>query len=143
MGTGYTQNFVGDYSNGNIYVQALDIPNDDGDPKIYSRTAPHTGAANQPTFFKELIFDADVGDADIVLEQSNDGGFSFSSIPSRTIAQSGQVVPSGGFGRYVARRLGQSRDRVFRATITSDTELIRFINAYLYAYTKPDLGSTP
>jgi hypothetical protein len=127
-----TTNFVGDRSNGKIYTQSIEIANDAGDPIRRIRTSPHVSGSDRWIKYPRIEFEADIGNAQIVLDYSNDGGRNFATgTPTFTLSKSGEKTP-GGFDRYFQLELGRSSDRVFRGTITSSADLIRIINSNLY-----------
>ncbi len=125
------QIFVGDYDTGEIYVQDLFWPNEAGNPIRRIRTAPHISQSNKWTKYAGFTLDADMGSAQAILDYSNDGGRRFQvGTLAYTMVKSGYDSQGGG-GRYFQDQLGRSKDRVFRVTVTSSTELVRFINAYI------------
>lgn len=118
-------NFVGAWDSGKIYKLNLLYPDDDGDFKIYQRVAPHISDANRWTKYPSLVLDADCGSAQATLTYSNDGGRTFTGGPY-TISLSAEPM-----ARYKWNQLGRSRDRVFKVSMTSKTETVRWINAYV------------
>jgi len=121
-------NFAGAWNSGKIYKLGLQYPDDDGDTIRRIRTAPHVSDADRWVKHARLTVSAQCGAASMLLDYSNDGGRTFDAPVGgpRTIAPSSEV-PS----RYTALQLGRSRDRVYRITINSATELIRLVAAYL------------
>ncbi len=127
------ENIVGDWENGNLYKLDLDVYTDNGAliPRI--RTCPHL---SDPDYrwqvFDELRIDMRTGvglvsgqgsDPQAMLQWSNDGGYTWSNE---------FWAPMGKIGerrvRAVWRRLGRSRDRVFRVVIT-DPVAVAFVGA--------------
>jgi hypothetical protein len=117
------EHVVGDWESGNIYALDLDYYSDNGDPMPAIRT---TGHVSNPTyarmFFDLLQVDMETGvglqsgqgsDPQALLEWSDDGGHVWSNKHSKSM---------GKVGQYRARcrwlRMGASRDRVYRLTIT-------------------------
>lgn len=116
-------NIVGDWENGNLYVLDLDTYTDNGNILPRIRACPHLADPN----YRFQIFDAlqldiraGVGLASgqgsnpqAMLQWSVDGGYTWSNE---------DWVSMGRIGEYAARarwtRLGRSRDRVFKVTIT-------------------------
>lgn len=112
------KHLVGDWQNGNIYEMAPNYYDDDGTPIRRSRQAPHLSDEELNHFFHRLQLDMETGsgvaDPEMQLEWSDDGGHTW-SLPI--------VVTAGALGAYskrvIWRRLGKSRDRVFRITSTA------------------------
>ena len=112
---------VGDWENGNIYRLNLDEYTDNGGILPAIRQTAHAASEdNTYQLFHRLWIDMETGvgpnsglDPQVVLEWSDDGGHTF-----RNQLQ----VSAGKIGAYKARatfrRLGRSRDRVWRVTIT-------------------------
>jgi len=131
-GSSATTNFAGDRSNGKIYTQSIEIASDAGDAIRRIRTSPHVAPSDRWIKYPRIEFEADIGNAQIILDYSNNGGRNFATgTPTYTLSKSGEKTP-GGFDRYFQTQLGRSRDRVFRGTITSSADLIRLINSNLY-----------
>lgn len=130
---------IGDYRNGNIYQYDLNTYTDNGGMIIRIRQSPHVSESLNRMFYKlfEVDFQFGVGLVDdgenpesdvnprVVLEISNDGGQTWSN---PIYAQIGEI------GRWRKRarwqRLGSSRDRVFRVSM-SDKVKIQMLSAYL------------
>ena len=119
---------VGDYRNGNIYVYNLDVYTDNNQIVNRIRQTPHVSSSLNRMFYNLLEVDMQFGvglsvgptdapvvgsDPQVVLQISNDGGQIWSN---PIYAQMGKI------GQYMQRarwqRLGSSRDRVFRLTIS-------------------------
>jgi len=121
--------YVGDGLSGKIYYQGQGYPSDGGTPIVYTRTFPHIADRNHFIKYGLLELDCDIGTAQVALEYSNDGGKTF---PLTRAAISGSAETSnGGFARFRWQQLGRSRDRVFKFVITTATNLIRLVNAYV------------
>lgn len=114
---------VGDWENGNLYSMSLDVFTDNGAliPRI--RTCPHL---SDPDYrwqvFDSLQVDMQTGvglttgsgsDPKAMLQWSTDGGYTWSNELSASIGKLGERRT-----RVKWRRLGRSRDRVFKFTIT-------------------------
>lgn len=123
-------NFVGDVGSGNMYYQALSFTSDDGSPVTYTRTSPHVTADNKVHRYNRFELDCDIGTAQPTLDYSNDGGRTFlgATIP---LTQNPDAIAPGTFNRFYTWGTGISRDRVFKVTITDDTNPIRIANALL------------
>lgn len=116
-------NIVGDWENGNLYFLDLDTYTDNGVliPRI--RACPHLSDTNYRfQIFDSLQLDIRAGvglpsgqgsDPQAMLQWSTDGGYTWSNE---------DWVSMGRIGEYLVRarwtRLGRSRDRVFKVTIT-------------------------
>jgi hypothetical protein len=76
-----------------------------------------------------LQLDCDIGTAQPVLSWSNDGGVTF---PLTLSAISGSAESAQrAAARFIWRQLGAARQRVFKIVITTSTQLVRLVNAYL------------
>jgi hypothetical protein len=130
------KNLVGDWETGTVYEMSLDTPTDDGEliPRI--RTCPHL---SDPDYrwqvFDALQVDMQTGvglsvapgvsgnDPQAVLQWSTDGGYSWSNEVWAPIGKIGERRT-----RVRWRRLGRSRDRVFRVTVTEPVT-VAFVGA--------------
>ena len=136
LSVAHSANFVGDLFSGSIYFQSIYEPNDAGTAITYTRTAPHVSNQNRAINYTRFELDGDFGTGAgahacaPVLDYSNDGGRTFLSI-NRDLQQSQDMSYPSTFKRYYATELGSSRDRVFKVSITDDTNLIRIANAYV------------
>jgi hypothetical protein len=122
-------NYVGDYRNGKIYSLDLDQYTDNGETVRRVRTGPHIHNDRRRIFFKEFEVDIERGvgldgngqgsDPVAFLQWSDDGGFTWSN------EYWGRF---GGKGQYKTRlhwhRLGYSRDRVFKLTVTDPVKCV-------------------
>lgn len=116
-------NIVGDWETGNLYRLDLDTFTDNGDliPRI--RSCPHLADPD----YKYMVFDALQLDMQVgvglsagqgsnpqaMLQWSTDGGYSWSNELWASMGKLGERHT-----RVKWRRLGRSRDRVFKVTIT-------------------------
>jgi len=123
-------NFVGDYGNGNIYIQSINATSDAGATIRRVRTAPHVSNSNQWLTHEFLQMDMDIGAASAFLTWSNDGGLTFTGGTGLAMPTIGTVTNTG-IKTVKQWQLGHSRDRVYRVTITSSAEKVRISNAYL------------
>jgi hypothetical protein len=130
------KHIVGDYEFGALYEFSLDVY---GDQRylsqvdmISTRQCPHLAANDAWQIFHELWVDMETGvgqssgsamDPEMILEWSDDGGHSFPYSRTIKIGKIGERTL-----RAVARRLGKSRDRVFRVSISARVKRV-FINA--------------
>lgn len=131
----YGKNIVSDYSNGNIYT--LDDSNftDNGTPIVRSRTAPHLSKDLVRIFHSRFQLDMETGvgldgtqqgtNPQAILQWSDDGGHSWSNEHWAGIGKIGKRRTSA-----VWRRLGRSKDRVYKITI-SDPVKVTLIGAEL------------
>lgn len=123
----FGKHLVGDYSTGVIYQSSSTAYDDAGTAIHRIRTAPHVSDEDAWTFFSRFRLDAEnTGALNPSLDWSVDGGHTFNT--PRTTASNA----AGVFARYDWRRLGRSRDRVFRITITAAVK-VALIDAYLDA----------
>ena len=117
------ETIVGDWETGELYVLDLDYFTDNGDPIARIRSCPHISSSDyKQQFFASLQVDMQAGvglssgqgsDPKAVLQWSTDGGYSWSNELWASIGKIGERR-----ARVKWRRLGRSRDRVFRVTIT-------------------------
>lgn len=132
---------VADWRNGNICLQSLDTyttldENGASAPIRRQRTSPPIARTMNWNFFHEFELDLQTGinipnapaqgsNPLAVLEFSDDGGRTWSNEIVTQLGVLGQTSY-----RALWRRLGKSRDRVFRVTIT-DPIPIAIVNAYM------------
>lgn len=122
---------VGDFENGNLYFLDLDYYRDNTDLIKRVRTAPHLSDMDYAwQVYDNLILDMTVGvgntevpNPQLMLEWSKDGGYTWSNVHTTEIGRIGERA-----ARAEWRRLGRSRDRVFRVSIT-DPVRVEFIGA--------------
>jgi len=122
---------VGDYELGILYRQSLDIYDDNGQPKRWMRTCPHLADTLEFIYYNKLQIDMITGTGlitgaeedmtpQIMLQWSDDGGYTWSNE---------YWVTTGALGNFktraIWRRLGRSRDRVFR--VMGDTRTKVFL----------------
>ena len=122
------ENLVGDWETGKIYRLDLDTYTDNGDPLPRIRACPHLSADLKWQFFNSLQVDMQAGvglttgqgsDPQAMLQLSDDGGSTWSSEMWAAIGKIGERL-----ARVRWRRLGKSRDRVFRVTVTDPVKII-------------------
>jgi hypothetical protein len=120
---------VADLNSGNIYSQSLSTYQDDGSPLWRVRASPHLDMEQLWTYYDQLQLDfgpyPPASTATFYLEISDDGGQTFNP-PITVVVGSGGTSPS----RAVWRRLGRSRNRVFRVS-TSNAVAQAWVDAYL------------
>lgn len=126
---------VGDWANPLVYQFDLDTYTDDGGILPSIRQAPHVASAsNNLQFFHKLWIDMQTGvglnsgqgsDPQVMLTWSDDGGHDFPAGNERW-ASAGKIGERK--RRVNFRRLGRSRDRVFRVTVTDPVKRI-FVGA--------------
>jgi hypothetical protein len=108
------EHVVGDWESGKVYLQSTQYLTDAGTAIDYSRTAPHLSTEQLWNFYSKFQLDLEVGQSTssplIYLSRSDDGGHTWSTPISGTPADATYA------GRLMWRRLGRSRDRVFRIT---------------------------
>jgi len=132
----FDKHLVGDWKNGNIYEMSAEYFDDAGDPKRWSRTCPHISDEQRWMFYHQLQVDMQAGvglavgqgsDPQMYLEVSSDGGFTWGPALAASMGKIGQTK-----WRAIWRRLGRSRDRVFRVS-GSDPVKTALVDAYLQA----------
>jgi hypothetical protein len=128
--------FVGDHTSGNIYIQSLSTPSDNGHAIFRQRACPHMAGDNQRFFYGLFQAEMDVGEADVTMtfDYSKDHGHTFMNAQALTaLAAPNANAPnvSGYSTRLRWRRLGWAWDIVPRITIISATALISITNAFM------------
>lgn len=133
----YGVHVVGDYENGNIYQLDDKTFSDDGQEIRRMRTAPHISNGIKRIRYSSLQLEVDTGeglsegsletDPKIVLQYSDDGGSTWSNDKVASLGKIGKRKT-----RVIWRRLGMSRDRIFRI-ILSDPVKANLIGAELSA----------
>jgi hypothetical protein len=133
------KHLVGDFEDSGIYELDLDTYTDRSNETLPAiRQCPHLSSGNLWTIFHELWIDMQTGvglnaniavngsstatvglDPHLLLEWSDDGGDTFPYSRLIAIGKLGERKL-----RAIARRLGKSRDRVFRITITDPVKRI-------------------
>lgn len=110
---------VGDWQNGNVYSMALDTYSDNGVVIPRIRAAPYvTNDDNNFMTFDVLQIDMETGVTGIaVLQWSDDDGKTWSNELQASLGAIGETV------RVRWRRLGKSRARIFRVTITDSVKV--------------------
>lgn len=119
----YGVHVVGDYSNGNIYQQSLTQYFDNTTPIIRQRISPHVSNDMNEVFYSRFQLDMETGvgvdggtqgtNPQAMLSWSDDGGHSWSNEHWASIGAIGSYKY-----RAIWRRLGKSRNRVFKLSIS-------------------------
>jgi hypothetical protein len=130
---GFGIHLVGDYANGNIYHLDPLTYNDNGNPISRIRTAPYVNNELKNLFISKLQLDMHMGlgkDGDAIIPQamlqwSDDGGNTWSNQYFISLGAIGNSM-----ARAIWRRLGRTRQRVFRVTVTDDV-FVAIVNAYI------------
>lgn len=113
---------VGDYATGDVYFYDTSNYTDNGNVIERVRTFPHIDDDLRRLFFDSLFVDMQTGiglptgqgqNPTLMLSYSNDGGYTWSSEITTTAGMIGQYR-----ARAMWRRLGMTRDRVFKLRIT-------------------------
>jgi hypothetical protein len=133
LATVQLEHYVGDWQNGNVYVSSVEIFNDNGVPIHRIRTCPHIANEDLRQFFSLFQLMAQVNDGGVlnpILDYSVDYGQNFVNPQTRTSDQPG--VTDQYQTRLLWRRLGDSRDRVFRVTITDSADFA-LVDGYYYS----------
>lgn len=143
----FGQHLVGNYKNGKIYTQSLELFDDDGDLIHRLRSAPHLSNEALVTIYDWFKLDMQVGGSfgfippflaaggipKVILQWSDDGGLTWGNEVEMSAGALGEYR-----WRVMASRLGISRDRCFRVKI-SDPIQVALIEAYLK--TRPGNGT--
>ena len=130
---GHNYNIVGDYSNADVYRFDDTYYSDDGDAITRLRTCPHISNELKYLFYHSFQLDMEVGigldggvqgsSPTVMLDFSDDGGHTWSS-EAWTLADN----TAGAIGNYKTRvkwrRLGKSRDRIFRVKMTDPVKTV-------------------
>lgn len=126
----YGKHIVGDYENNKIYELTSLAYTDDGDEITRQRVAPHVSSGMARLYFNAFQLDMETGvgldgassvqgyDPQAMLEFSDDGGHTWSNEKWASFGKIGNRKL-----RAIWRRLGQSRDRVFKLTITDPVKI--------------------
>lgn len=122
-------NIVGDWQSGNLYSLDLNTYTDNGNILPAIRQCPHIATGNAWEFFHKLWVDMETGvglngtgqgsNPQLILEWSDDGGHTF---PNRLLVAMGKIGERRARANF--RRLGKSRDRVWRVSITDPVKRI-------------------
>jgi hypothetical protein len=119
---------VGDWQNGNVYELDLDTFTDNGAAIPRIRVCPHITNTGNYSFYQalELFMQTGVGLTSgqgkapkAMLQWSDDGGYGWSNEVWSDIGALGERQ-----ARVRWRRLGKSRDRLFRVTITDPIRVV-------------------
>ena len=132
----FNKHLVGDYVNGKVYEQSLSIYDDAGNPKRWLRACAHLSDDLQYIFYNKFQLDMQVGvglesgniqdtDPQVMLQWSDDGGHAWSNEYWSGAGQIGEYKK-----RVIWRRLGRSRDRIFRVAGMSATKIF-LINGHI------------
>lgn len=121
----YSTHVVGDYENGKLYAFSDETYKDDSDLITRQRVFPHISAGQARLIIDSLQIDMRTGvgldgastiqghNPQAVLDWSDDGGYTWSNEKWTSMGKIGERKV-----RALWRRLGMTRDRVFRLTIT-------------------------
>lgn len=125
----YSTHVVGDYATGKLYALSRDYKTDNSVAIIRQRIAPHLSSSSKKAFHKsfELDIEAGVGldgigqgtDPQIMMQYSDDHGHSWSNEKWVSLGAIGQRRQ-----RVLWRRLGSSRDRVYKISYSEPTEFV-------------------
>lgn len=125
----FGENVVGDYNSGKIYALDVDKYTDNGTAIVRIRTAPHFSKGLIRLFHSSFQLDMETGvgldgvaqgtDPQAMLQWSDDGGHTWSSELWASIGKIGKRNT-----RVIWRRLGSSRDRVYRVMISDPVKVV-------------------
>lgn len=128
------KHLVGDWENGNIYELDADTFTDNGAPITRLKSFQHMSADNARQFFDKLVIDmqAGIGNANepvpqVYMRWSDDGGYTWSAMQTKSAGQIGQYRHKPDF-----KRLGMGRDRVFEISTVANCP-ISFQGAFIEA----------
>jgi hypothetical protein len=128
----FGKHLVTDYANGNIYVLDPLALNDNGTRITKRRAAPYVSDELKNLFISRLQFDIQTGTAtdmqpepQAMLDWSDDGGHTWSNERWSGLGAIGENKK-----RVIYRRLGSTRERVFRLTITDDVP-VALVDAFI------------
>lgn len=120
---------VGDFESGSVYQMSQEIYTDDEDEIVRLRTVPHVTAGLKRVRHKTLQIDMETGvgldgndqgaNPQCILDWSDDGGHTWSNEHWASVGKIGQFRH-----RMLWRRLGMSRDRVYRMRITDKVKVV-------------------
>lgn len=124
----YNKHIVGDYESNKIYEMTPNVFTDDGQEITRQRVSPHVSSGLKRVFYNSFQLDMEVGvgldgiaqgeDPQAMLQFSDDGGHTWSNEKWVSFGRIGKRLQ-----RAIWRRLGYSRDRVFKITITDPVKV--------------------
>jgi hypothetical protein len=116
----FDKHFIGDWQNGKVYEMKQGVYTDAGTAIHRVRQAPHIANEQKNVFHHMLQFDLEItGSApSVTLDWSDDDTDTWTG--TRTAAPS---LPNKKRGRVIFNRLGMSRDRIYRVTITDNVKV--------------------
>lgn len=124
----FGQHLVGDFQSGKLYRLDENTYTDNEAPIVRRRASPHVSAGMKWIFYSkfQLDFQPGVGiqhglgtDPQVILQWSDDGGHTWSFEYRASLGRVGKTEH-----RAIWRRLGKSRNRVYRVTISDPVEVI-------------------
>jgi len=126
----FGKHLMGDYINGNLYEQSLDIYSDNGDLIRRERTSPHIINNLNQVVYNSFQLDMEVGigldgapatediEPMVMLQCSNDGGKTYGNERQASAGAIGQTRK-----RVRWTQLGRSRDRIHKLSISSRAKI--------------------
>jgi hypothetical protein len=126
--TNSTKSFVGDRANGNIYIQDSSYTSDNSVSIVYTRQAPHVSNQNRWVKHISLMLDGVFGSTVPQISWSDDGGTTFNTPQSMQIKG---TSAASGIKTVQQWQLGRGRDRVYKVTWTTSSDLVRISAADL------------
>jgi hypothetical protein len=117
----FGKHFVGDWQTGKIYEMSQNFLTDDGQTIRRQRIAPYVANEQLENFHHRLQIDLEVAGPlpQVTLDFSDDDGTSWSTPRTRTPSRPTNKAKS----RVYWMRLGQSRERAYRITITDPVKV--------------------
>jgi len=123
------EHVVGDWENGRLYALDMDYFSDNGDPIRSVRVCPHiSGTGYNIIKHKRMRIDIEPGvglvsgqgsDPVLMLRWSNDGGYRWSSLKSKSMGKIGQTNKTVSIDR-----LGEAVTRVYELSITDPVKRV-------------------
>lgn len=120
---------VGDYANGNLYQMSSSVYTDNGNPIVRERISPHISNDMIRVFHKSFQLDCETGigldgtgqgtNPQAMLQWSDDGGHKWSDEMWSVMCPIGATQE-----RVIWRRLGQSRNRVYKVRISDPVKVV-------------------
>jgi hypothetical protein len=120
---------VGDYANGNLYQMSSSVYTDNGAAILRQRISPHISSDMNRVFHKSFQLDCETNigldgsgqgtNPQAMLQWSNDGGHTWSNEMWSTMCKIGNTTD-----RVIFRRLGQSRNRVYKVSISDPIKVV-------------------
>jgi len=119
---------VGDWQNGNLYQMSSQVYSDNGNPLVRQRITPHISKNMNRIIYHQMELDIEAGvgldgvgqgtNPQAMLQWSDDGGHTWSNEHLAMLCSIGATT-----SRTIWRRLGVSRNRVFKVSISDPVKV--------------------